>query len=130
MNYPKLHIFDGRLISLDYNLNIEEIIEYDDDWDREDTPKKSRRFELHDKHDSFYWLAEHYRPEFCRRTSTKYNTVSHGFVLCCGSEVITKLEDERQGQDIIKALAILIATSDACIFFFNKDLTVSTTPDE
>ena len=40
MNYPKLHVYDGRLISLDYTLSILEIIEYDDNWDRGDDPKK------------------------------------------------------------------------------------------
>ena len=130
MNYPKLHIHDSRLISLDYNLTILEIIEYDDDWDRGENAKKERRFELHDKFDDHYWLAEHYTPDRCRRTSEAYNTISHGHVLCSGSEVIAKLESEQQGKDIIANLAGLIATTDARVLFLNKDLTVSKYPKE
>lgn len=130
MRYPKLHVYDGRLITLDYTLNIQEIIEYDDNWDRGDEPKKERRFELHDKYDGFYWLSEHYRPDTCRRTSKAYNTVLHGFVLCCGAEVIVKLKDEQHGKDIIAEVARAIATSEDCVIFLNEDLTVSKYPKE
>ena len=128
MNYPKLHVHDGRLISLDYTLTILEIIEYDDTWDRDEDTQSERRFELHDKHDDFYWVSEHYKPESCRRTSEAYNTVSHGHVLCCGSEVIVKLESEQQGKDIIKRLALYIADNKHPVLFFNTDLTISTLP--
>ena len=126
-----LHIFDGRLLTVEYNtLNVQEIIEYDDNWDRGDEPKKERQFELHDKFDNFYWLTEHYTPDRCRRTSKAYNTVSHGYALCCGGEVITKLKDDQQGKDIIKNLAMLIATSTARILFLNEDLSVTEKPKD
>ena len=73
----------------------------------------------------YHWVSEHYKPEVCRRTSKAYNTVSHGHVLCCGAEVLVKLESEQQGKNIIANLAGLIATTDARIFFLNEDLTVS-----
>ena len=90
--------------------------------------KKERRFELHDKYDNFYWVSEHYKPEVCRRTSKNYNTVSHGHVLCCGSEVIVKLKDEQQGKDIIKRIAITMSASDTRVLFLHEDLTVTKLP--
>ena len=121
---PKLH-HDGRLITLDYTLAVHEIIEYDDeDSNTDDDAKKKRRFAIHDKHDDFYWLTEHYTDK-CRRTSKVCNPTIHGYVLCCGSEVIVKLKDEAQGQQIVADVARLMAESDARIFFLNPDLTVS-----
>ena len=124
--YPALHIHDGRLISLDYNtLNVQEIIEYDEQWDEDKEP--TRNFAIHDKFDDFYWVSEHYAGN-SRRTAE--NTVSHGHVLMCGSEVIAELKDEQQGKDIIRSLAVQIATDkdNTRIFFLNEDLTISTMP--
>jgi len=123
MNFPKLHIYDGRLISLDYDLAIREILEFDDTWHGENS-EKERKFELHDKYDDYYWLQEHYQPEICRRTSEKYNTVSHGHVLHCGGQVICKLEDEAQGKDIIEAIATFLA-EDIKVLFLDENLIVS-----
>lgn len=121
-----LHIFDGRLITVEYNtLNVQEIISYDEQWDEDKEP--TRKFAIHDKFDEYYWLTEYYDPP-SRRSSKELNPKLHGYVLCCASEVITKLKDEQQGKDIIKNLAMLIATSSARILFLNEDLSVTEKP--
>ena len=107
-----LHVHDGRILTLDYNtLGVQEVIEFDEHWDKDSEP--TRKFEIHDRYDSFYFLQENYEGN-CR--SKAETTVSHGYVLMCGGEVITRLDSEQQGKDIVAEIAHAIDANERIVF--------------